>query len=77
MKLPKTIDWMNGEISREALAQLAERAAQYDPRLRELETFWRDTSLRQVQYFVAVLEDPFQMLRHVRVLALLRLHCRC
>lgn len=53
-----TIDWMNGQISRDALAELADRAARYSPRARQLETFWRDTSLRQIQYFIAVLEDP-------------------
>ncbi len=51
-------DWMNGPIDPQALLRLGERVASYAPRVREIETFWNDPTLREVQYFFAILEDP-------------------
>lgn len=52
------IYWMNCPLDREALLELTSRTAQYGPRIRELAAFWCDPSVRRIQYFIAVLEDP-------------------
>ena len=51
-------DWMNGEISADALCELQARVAAYAPRVRQIERFFSDPSQREVQYFICLLEAP-------------------
>ncbi|MDP7398118.1 MAG: hypothetical protein QF541_14700 [Lentisphaeria bacterium] len=53
-----TVDWMHEEITPATVGMVVDRAAAYAPREQELERFWTDSSVRRIQYFIAVLEDP-------------------
>jgi len=58
MAIETSYDWMNDPIEVDAILRLGARAADYAPRVREIRSFWSDPAYRQVQYFIAILEDP-------------------
>lgn len=51
-------DWINRKIESAPIRELGAKAAAYASRIRGIERFWQDPTQRQVQYFIAVLEDP-------------------